>query len=151
MNPLRVATRNRMPAAVVAAGIGLMLVVPAGSAAAFQVLVIPDQGGGLVVDRQGSRLVMATSWRESEGTCFVGTRRGGAFRGTMTALPGPASASVRLRWARAQQGRRLTVRTTPQELYSPSVRRWKPVEVPTWRRVVGFGKEWTPSRALRGC
>lgn len=141
----------RIKTAAVTVGLALVLALPTGSAAAAQVFVNPGQDGGLVVDRDGPRLVMVTGWRESEGTCFVGDRRGGVFRGTVAALPGSAAASVRLRWLRVPQGRRLVVRTIPEELYSTSIRRWKPASVLEWRRVVGLGQAWTPARALRGC
>ena len=143
--------RRRTSALAVVGGIALSLAVPAGQSMASQVFVSPDQGGGLVIERQGARLVMATFWRESEGTCFVGTKRGRRYRGTFTAMPGPAPASVRMKRVGDGRHRKLVVRTVPSGPYSSSVRRWTPATVPGWRRVVGLSKRWTPSGAADQC
>jgi hypothetical protein len=109
-----------------------------------------DQRGWLVLRRRGTQLVLATSWADSDGSCFVGDRSGRWFHGTFTALPGPSTAWVRLKHRYGGIPSRMLVDQRSRD-YSPTSRVWTRAAAAEIRRLFDLPSNTSFAAQIADC
>ncbi len=128
---------------------------PSGAAGrSARVFISPGQDGWLVQRRAGGKLTQSTAWVDSEGACFVGTRRKRdskhSYRGTMSLLPGAVAATVRLKW-RTRARPHQVVLTKPSSRYPASRRTWFPTTTARLRTQFSLPPSYRPVDDLAAC